>query len=169
MDTKGHIVVSGVLSLLVGFLTKSIWGGVVTFLAGVLLDLDHLLELYLWYVKGNKKRKFVFLHAWEILVILFLVFLILYGLNFSNILFATDKAVLLGIMIGYGSHILLDSIFNKVHPLGYFIIFRVINRFDSKIMNPSDIERDFTDLYSKFPFAYLIIPLTLKIMKKIHK
>lgn len=86
--------------------------------AGVLIDVDHALDFYNWYVRRDDRRLLVLLHAWE--YSLAGVIALLAGL--------TDP-LLVGAVLGHAGHLVTDQIANPVHPLGYSLLFRLKHRF----------------------------------------
>ena len=100
-------------------------------IAGIFLDLDHIID-YLYHsnfkftVKGffhtcegyRLKRFFLFLHSYEILILLWLIFL----------LRGRDR-ILLGVNIGYTAHLITDQFANATLPFTYFFTFRLLKAF----------------------------------------
>ena len=83
MKASGHALVGAVGGVAVGAATNSPLAGLVPLLTGVLVDLDHIVEIWLWIIRKVKPtRLFVFLHAWEglvgLLVVMVFVGIILY-------------------------------------------------------------------------------------------
>ncbi len=131
-----HFSASIILGLIIWLITKS-WGlALLSFLIGFLIDLDHLIDY--WALKPEKpfspkdfldsekydeqqKYLFIFAHAWEWVIIL----LIISWLTGWNIWVAI-------IALSIAFHLILD-IFNiiehRIHPLGYFITYRIIKKF----------------------------------------
>ena len=131
-----HIIASAILGI--GFLlfVRPFWAGLVVFLAGVFIDLDHLIDF--WALKPRRpfsvrdfldsesrddqiKWIFVFFHSWELVVGLWLwAFLAHWPLWQTSI------------AAGITLHLILD-IANmrrcKMHPLAYFLIYRAIKGF----------------------------------------
>jgi len=133
-----HIMVSLPLSATVVVVGQSWLAGILCFLSGLLLDLDHPLEYLI-----NRKAKFphpkhlyqackqlaklshdtqklyLLFHALEFAVLFWLAFL------FSNNIY------ILAIAIGYTGHILLDVTgnVNLLKPQAYFMSARIKNRF----------------------------------------
>ncbi len=131
MRIKGHIVSSGVISFMVYLISRSPVNGIVSFLAGVFIDLDHIVDYYLNYGVNYKLKEvyvtlcesrldkfYVFLHSFELLVI-FWILIFLIPLN--NIFCA--------IAIGFTQHVFLDQIHNPIKPRAYFLAYRIANKF----------------------------------------
>jgi hypothetical protein len=82
---------------------------------GVRIRLRHLFRVFEAEVFENI---FIFLHAWEwILVVLVVLWLIAW------------PPVVVGLAIGLFVHLLLDQLINRHHPWAYFLAFRAAHRF----------------------------------------
>ena len=99
--------------------TKSPYSMLAATATGVAVDVDHLLEYYLWFVKGDNSRVFYLLHSYELLVPCILAGVLSGG-----------NPVVIGVSAAFLGHLLTDQIANPMHPLAYFLTFRVINGFD---------------------------------------
>lgn len=100
--------------------------------AGVLIDVDHIVDYVLNYPRqkfGIKHffrvfkhdvltRVFVLLHAWELVAAAWLA-----------AWRSGWQPVLLGVAAGLGLHLLLDQFFNAHHPAAYFLTYRAWHRF----------------------------------------
>lgn len=143
MKIKGHIVSSGIISSIIYALTNSPLSGLASFLAGVFIDLDHLVDYYLNYGFDYRFKEvfeafnnfklpkiYVFLHSFELLAI-FWISIFLFPLN--QICFA--------IGIGVTQHIFLDQIYNPITPKAYFLSYRLANKFKKEsVFNPSRLQ-----------------------------
>ena len=151
MDTKGHAVLSAALGTVVWGTTQSVPAAIATFSVGVFLDADHIVELYNWYGKNNRKRWYVILHSWEYFVLMACI----YAFGFTH-------PILLGLIVGHGSHLISDSIVNNsVHKLGYFLTFRFANRFDISVLVPTKTDFSIENIYTRLPFGRHLIPVAL--------
>lgn len=103
------------------------------FAAGVFIDLDHFLDYAVNFAPRFGLRHFfecfkdrvfnrviVFLHAWEWVALAI------------AIACATWSGVAAGIAAGLLLHMALDQAFNRHNPCGYFISFRLANKFDAR-------------------------------------
>lgn len=107
-----------------------------SFLAGVFLDVDHILDCYLNYGLGFKlkdiyhtcieirlKRIFLFFHSFE-LIILFWIFVAVFS----------PGNIWKGVAIGITQHLIFDQLTNiplhNVDGRAYFFLFRLFNGFD---------------------------------------
>ena len=119
--------------------TKSPYSMLAATATGVAIDVDHLLEYYLWFVKGDDSRVFYFLHSYELLVPCVLAGLLSGG-----------DPVVIGVSAAFLGHLLTDQIANPMHPLAYFFTFRVINGFNRAklVRQPWDeLRADFLKVY----------------------
>jgi len=136
MLPSGHVIASGIFSICVGAYFRSIGCAIVSFTAGVLLDADHFLDYFANYkftfnvrdvynvCLGTKlNRLYLILHSYEFVVILWAAIFIL---RLSNIWVA--------FALGYTQHLLIDQMTNHVRPLGYFLIYRMVNGFKKELI-----------------------------------
>ena len=72
MKPPGHAVISLSIGGVLWAVTKSPYSMVAASLTGVLIDLDHLVEYYRWFIKEDNTKLWFFLHSYELLVPLFL-------------------------------------------------------------------------------------------------
>ncbi len=99
--------------------TKSPYSMLAASVTGVAVDLDHLVEYYLWFIKEDNSRVFYLLHSYELLIPCIL----------AGVLSGGDPVVI-GVSAAFLGHLLTDQIANPMHPLAYFLTFRVINGFN---------------------------------------
>lgn len=121
-------------SALVWALFRSSPAAIACFLTGVFLDIDHLIDYALNYGFRLRIRQFfrafefesfenifLFLHSWEFIVI------------YLVLLWLVDwKPVVIGALIGFCLHLLLDHFFNDHSKLAYFLSYRLFHRFSGK-------------------------------------
>ena len=118
MKPPGHAVVSlGIGAIVWGF-TKSPYSVLAAFLTGVLIDLDHLVEYYSWFVREERSKVWFFLHSYELAVPAFL----------AGYMSGWDPVVL-GVSAGFLGHVLTDQVVNPMRPLAYFFTYRAIKGF----------------------------------------
>lgn len=133
-----HIITSFILAVAIFLLTRDMVASSIAFLAGIFIDLDHLLDFWISAPKNafsikqfynmdkHLKSKgdhytFIFFHAWEwIIVLVFLTFI------YSNVYFVS-------FVLAVSLHLVLDTINNNIiekeTPLVYSIIFRIFHKF----------------------------------------
>jgi len=125
----GHVIISGLIGLVVYFIFSPTHA-IVIFIAGTFIDIDHFIEVpfrpninriisILIFGKGFVKPHItdILFHSWEFLLFIFII------LGDSNTL-------VLMFLIGYASHLLIDTVSNYflygTNPLSYFFIYRIL-------------------------------------------
>lgn len=132
MKPSTHALISTFLAAVLFLVFKSIYSSIACILAGVLIDLDHILD----YIIEKKKMVFSYqkledfcafdkqgklyliFHSYEFLIILWIA-----------VWFSKFNVIFLGGVIGITFHIFADEIVNPLRPLSYFLIFRTIKGF----------------------------------------
>ena len=135
MKPPGHAAISLSIGAVLWAVTKSPYALLASFLAGVLIDLDHLVEYYLWFVRKDNARLIYVLHSYELLVPAFL-----------SGYFSGWNPVVTGVSFAFLGHLIADQIANPVVPLAYFFTFRAIKRFRRRElvrMRWDEISKDF--------------------------
>jgi hypothetical protein len=134
MKTRTHIFSSAILSGTIYALTKSKQTAIAAFVSGVLIDLDHLFDFFVF--SGERfsiKRFFSWFWdtKWEKVTILFHSYELYFVLGIIAFFYPND--ILIGVLLGGGLHLILDQIgvFNfhfglnsKPAPMYYFLIYR---------------------------------------------
>ena len=135
-----HFVASSLISSFVYILYRSIGVSLIAFVAGIFIDLDYILDYLLNYGLRHAWRNwrefysvcdemkfekvYLFLHSFELVILLWILVRCLsyfYGARTVNLYRA--------LAIGFTQHLLLDFFSNPVHPLAYFLWFRICNKF----------------------------------------
>ena len=135
MRTSGHIAVSAAIGVITYALFNEMAPAIGSFLAGTLIDLDHVID-YL-YAHGKKwdwkkvngahhervsGKLYVPLHSYELMILYFLLTL--------------DPSLTpwrVGITMSLLAHFLCDQYFNPNRKFStYFLIHRIIHKFDTK-------------------------------------
>ncbi len=130
MQARHHVAASAIAAGATYAATQSPAMAAVALLSGIFVDADHLLDFVLMnrppytlrrmmdtYYQGRLTHVFLCLHAWEVVGIVALAAM---ATNWNPL--AT------GLLIGMGHHLLLDQIFNRPYPLGYFLTYRLYKR-----------------------------------------
>lgn len=139
MKVCHHIVVSTMVSGIFYGIFKSWELTIASFISGVFIDLDHLVDYliengihfnvndFLNFIYEEKNKKIIFLfHGWEWSIVLITVDWI-----------TNWNPWITGVLIGYGHHIFLDALFNTNWPLlGYSFLWRWEKKFISEIIRP---------------------------------
>ena len=130
MMPKWHILTSAVLSVTIFKVTGSLNAAAVCFAAGTVIDIDHVLDYYLYSgrlslsvseISGFYPRfgkVFVFLHSYELL---------LAGAVVAYLLQA--QVLFIGAAVGFMGHLLLDTAGYEMKPQSYFLVYRVFCGF----------------------------------------
>jgi hypothetical protein len=134
MSPKYHIAISAVISGVLYILFKSWALAFSSFISGIFIDLDHVIDYviehgfhfelkkFFHFFYGEQYRKLtLILHGWEWLVLL----LILSWLTGWN-------PWITGVFIGFSQHILSDRIYNISNFWSYSLLWRWKNKFDTK-------------------------------------
>ena len=108
--------------------------------AGFLPDVDHFFDYYNWYVRRDRRRMIVFLHAWELVVVGALVYA-----------FAVREAWMLAVVLGYAGHVIADQVFNNGYLHGYSLLARAFLGFDAKRIHPRDHTHTYRHLLETLP------------------
>lgn len=136
MLPRGHVVTSGLISILVWAYFKSFGCAAVSLAAGVLIDLDHAIDYYAsygftWKAKDiydvchklKLKKLYLVLHSYELMALLWILICVFSLSNFWKAL-----------AIGLTQHIIFDQITNPVNTLGYFTTYRMIKGFKRELI-----------------------------------
>ncbi|MBL7069072.1 MAG: hypothetical protein ISS34_04370 [Candidatus Omnitrophica bacterium] len=121
-----------IISIAVYAYFKSFACGAASFLTGVFLDVDHILDCYMNHGPRFKledlsrfcaeirfKKLTLIFHSYELIAVLWIS---IYAFSLGNIWIA--------MAIGATQHLIFDRLFNnKIGGLGYFFTFRLINGF----------------------------------------
>jgi hypothetical protein len=140
MVIERHIIISLSLGAGVWFYTRSVLAAVLCFATGTLADIDHIIEHGVNFgwdninyrvikeacVKtprlepGGYTSFYLIFHSNEVAILFFVAYLV------------TRNIYLLALAAGYGAHMIMDSTGNKAKPLTYFMIWRALNRFETR-------------------------------------
>ena len=145
MKPPGHAIVSLSIGAILLGVTKSPYSLVAAFLTGVMIDLDHLVEYYRWFIKEDNSRVYFFLHSYELLVPAFL----------AGYLSGWDPVVL-GVSFAFLGHLLSDQLANPVGPLTYFFTYRAMKGFRRREIVHAEWEDLRRDLL-RLPFTRRIL------------
>jgi len=131
MRVHQHIGLSLVASGVVYAVSRSVTMTAVSFAAGVLIDLDHVLDYvreygfrpdikYFFHVFYNTRFKRIVLpfHSWELLALIAVLAVV-----------SHYNAIVMGIGIGVGHHMIADQWYNKFCRWGYFFSYRLWHAF----------------------------------------
>ena len=140
MKLKHHITASIILSAFLFAVSKSWIIFASSLISGVLIDIDHVLD-YFWefrkrfevkeFFDVHHNRKILFFmaifHSWELLALL----------SICAFLMSWNPWIV-GTIIGFTQHIILDQIFNKnLNRLMYFFFWRMKKSFNMNKIFPN--------------------------------
>ncbi len=104
---------------------------IASLVSGILIDTDHVIDYIIEYglrfdvkdffrscYERRFRRALLILHAWELLAVM----------GAAAWLTRWNPWVV-GLLAGYGQHMVLDQIGNRPHALGYFLLWRNMNKF----------------------------------------
>lgn len=135
LDIAIHLTVSLVIALFIYLRTDSFGHALIFFAAGVLIDLDHLIDYFIRVRDGFRLKFFLdtsycklgpvylLLHSWELIAALF-VFAVAFNL---------PGLFLFG--LGLSVHLSIDNL-QRRNLLAYFLVYRIANKFDPKVLFP---------------------------------
>ena len=148
MGPVGHSAISTIVGASVWGVTGSPLAGAVAAGVGVLVDADHIVDLYQSCIRLKPNLVVVPLHGWE------------YSLAGILVLcFVFYHPLLLSVVIGHLSHVVTDHFHNRLTPFGYFVLYRVWVRFDARKIAPGRGSTYFHhNVTSSFPFEGLWVP-----------
>ena len=118
MKPVEHLAVSSALGAGVWAASGAPGAVVTAAAAGVLVDADHALDYYLWFVRGSRGRVIYALHGWE------------YLLPIGALAAASGwHPLIVAAWLGYASHLVGDQLSNHAQPLSYSLAYRALHRF----------------------------------------
>jgi hypothetical protein len=136
VDLTTHVAVTLALVFLIYGLYKDYSLVFLVVLGGILIDIDHFIDYFLYAgLKFNLKKFalidflksgkiYIFLHSWELIVVILLL----------GYLFNWTKYTL-ALSLGMAGHIAVDSLYQKTF-LPYSLIYRIYNRFEAHKILP---------------------------------
>lgn len=127
----GHIICALTISGLLYFIFSSGMAFCVSFLSGILMDIDHILDyyiqkritlrmrkIYIWHIKNDYEFLFLYLHSLELVVMLWVaIFVFKLGIFW------------IALAIGMTQHIILDIFFNPIYTHAYLFLYRLSKGF----------------------------------------
>jgi len=133
MNLDKHLIASGVVSAGIFASTGSLKIAAASFVTGVFMDLDHVIDYWCEYPFSLNVRRFfevydrvslektrLFLHSAELLVAA------------AAAAYFTRSGLIAGLVLGVSQHLALDQFFNEVYPAGYFFVYRLSTGFKAQ-------------------------------------
>lgn len=130
MQVRFHVAASAAAAAAAYAVSESAVMAGAALASGILIDADHLIDYVAFhrppygvrhlldiYYNGRLTHVLLPLHAWELVIFLALAAAA-----------SQWPPLTTGLLIGIGHHVLLDQIFNKPYPLGYFLSYRLYCR-----------------------------------------
>jgi hypothetical protein len=137
-----HLAASGVVGLGLWAATGDLITVPVAIAAGVLPDIDHLLDYYNRYIRRDWRRIFLLLHGWEYLALAL-------GLYF----FVFREPWMLAVALGYMTQIGGDQLFNGGRWFSYLLFGRALNGFRASRVLPDEHPDSYEAFVRSVPFA----------------
>ena len=125
MGPVGHTAISAGIGAGVWGATGSPAAGATALGVGVLIDVDHLFDYYLWYVRRKRGKVYLILHAWEYSILGLLV-----------VGFAYYHPLLLAAALAHLGHVTTDHFHNNLTRWSYSMTYRVLIGFDAARVSP---------------------------------
>lgn len=148
MGPVGHTIISTGIGAAIWAITESPAAGGIALGVGVLVDIDHVIDFYQWWIRCRPNKLFILFHGWEYSLIGILVLVSVYY-----------HPILLAVTVSHLGHVATDHIHNRLVPLGYFILYRVWVRFDAvKIAPEINIQNSYRSLPNIIPLGQLWEP-----------
>ena len=119
-------------------LSNSLYAGIICFIGGVFVDIDHIIEYILHYgYKNFTLRRFYKACAqtdrgegrYQFKKLHFFFHSVEFAFLLAIIAFYTKNLYFFSLALGYSSHLILDYIGNPVYPYTYFFFWRAANKF----------------------------------------
>jgi hypothetical protein len=136
MRASKHVISSVIVSALVWWWLRSSAAALACFLTGVFIDLDHVVDFFYNFPRHLKFQRFfkvfefevlenvfVFLHSWEFALVWLALLLCVPDVR---------QPVVLGLFIGFVTHLGLDNLFNRHSRWAYFLLYRLRHGFAGK-------------------------------------
>ena len=126
-----HLVATTLISVLFWRYFGSFKYALVSFLAGIFIDLDHFLDYYLHHGRKIKLRQFYNFFTkgeMEFVVLVFHSFELIIALWLAIALFRLG-IFWLALAVGLTQHMFFDLLANAVKPQAYFVIYRIKKSF----------------------------------------
>lgn len=139
MKVNRHLIVSLGAGGAIWLFTQSLYAGIVCFISGVFVDIDHFIDYIIHHGINNTSLRRVY-QACEQTVNregeykftkLYLIFHVAeLAILLCIIAIYTRNIYVVAIALGYSIHLALDSIGNPFFFISYFIIYRTLNGFN---------------------------------------
>jgi len=140
MTATKHVIISGITGIAFGYFMQSWLAFVSSFLGGILIDVDHIIDFYIrkkrislsikelenFCMKEKEGKMYLIFHSYELILALWLT-----AYFFPHVIW-------IGLLFGMSVHLILDQIFNNVYPWAYFGCYRAKHGFVQKVFFNED-------------------------------
>lgn len=135
MDLSAHLVSTMIFTALIYRATNNFTYAGIFILGGILIDLDHFIDYFIYYKNRFKLddflcirflrsgKTYVFFHSWELVIIILITALA--GEFHGWFIFSLSLA----------QHLFIDNV-QKKNPWFYFLIYRLFKRFNVEALLP---------------------------------
>ncbi len=142
MRPVAHLAISGAAGAIGWAVSGSPAAIGASVVAGVLVDLDHMVDYVRWYGLGKQDELLLLLHAWEWAAALLVLSVALF-----------PDPVVVGATFGYCGHLVADQFGNHAYPLTYSITYRIANRFMLRKVAPWTVDGSRKAITASLPSA----------------
>jgi hypothetical protein len=129
----------------------------VAFAAGVLPDVDHVLDFFDPKDSGRARLMLRPFHAWEYFLASLVVVLALYS-----------EPLFWAAVLGYLSHLVLDQIANRTHPMAYSIIYRAAKGFRRRHLTSHIFDPSYLATRESMPFWGRLEPFLWRLVTRLR-
>lgn len=138
IDISVHVLLALIFAFIIYLISGIFRHSVIFFLGGVLIDLDHLIDYYIFFKNKFKIKYFInsvflksgkaylLLHSWEINFLLFI-----FGM-------AVRSMELMVLSLSLSVHLIIDNL-QRENALAYFLIYRTLKKFDIYVIFPETV------------------------------
>jgi hypothetical protein len=153
----GHTVVSVGIGTAVWTSTGSPVAIPVAFAAGVLPDIDHIIDFLDSKDEGRRCHMFRPFHGWEYFLV-----------SLAMVLAFYSDPLLWAAVLGYLSHLVIDQITNRTHLLAYSIIYRAMKGFRRRHLTPSHFDGSYVPPEGPVPFWGRLEPSFWRLLTRLR-
>jgi hypothetical protein len=137
-----HLLASGAAGVVLWVATGEPITLPVAIAAGVLPDVDHVLDYYNRYIRRDWRRIYLILHGWEYFAAMVALYLA-----------AFREPWVLAVALGYLTQIGGDQLHNGGRWFSYFLTGRALARFRSPVILPNEKPDSYEAFVQSIPFG----------------
>lgn len=138
IDIFIHVLLAIIFAFIIYFVSGIFRYSAIFFLGGIFIDLDHLIDYYIFFKNKFKIKYFInsvflksgkaylLLHSWEINFIVFII-----GM-------AVRSMELMVFSLSLSLHLIVDNL-QRENALAYFLIYRALKKFDISVIFPETV------------------------------